>query len=468
VKIPVRIGEVLAGKYRVESILGAGAMGVVVAARHVQLGSPVALKFMLPEALLVSGASDRFIREARAAACLRGEHVARVTDFGTLDDGAPYIVMEYLEGSDLDAVMTARGPLSVAEAVGYVVDACEGMDEAHGAGIVHRDLKPKNLFLTRRHDGTPLIKVLDFGISKFTDASEDFHTTSTKTGAVLGSPAFISPEQIKSSKHVDARADIYALGAIVFYLLTKELPFDVGSIGELFGSVLYREPLLLRACRPDAPAALEAVVARCLQKDPNARFSDVRELMTALRRSLEPPAAEPSEPRWPDVDPAFPELGELTVRMTVSEAEMGALHATPEVQGTLGHAAVSSGRGEAALTHRVSKWYVIGLSIAGVLVVLFTGLVLLRRQRPSTSFAAEGEPVTSVDSSVPVASSAPAPPTNDLHDAATPEGVGPREIRAPKVETTPTKRHHPTPPPPASSLPHGDLLDHGPVTSPHP
>ena len=284
---PLETGAILASKYRVERVLGAGGMGVVVAASHMQLGSRVALKFMLPGAFKVRGAVERFLREARAVARLRGEHVARVTDFGTLETGAPYIVMEFLEGSDLDAVLEARGPLPVREALGYVLDACEAMDEAHQQGIVHRDLKPKNLFLTHRPNGTALIKVLDFGISKVSDLAGDLDT-STQTGSLLGSPAFMAPEQLRNAKYVDARADIYALGGIMYYLMTKTYPYDAQTVAEFVGSVLYKEARPLRALLPDAPPALEAIVARCLHKDPNARFSTARELGIAIRTVFEP------------------------------------------------------------------------------------------------------------------------------------------------------------------------------------
>ncbi|WP_394829019.1 serine/threonine-protein kinase [Pendulispora albinea] len=367
----VQIGDVLASKYRIESILGTGAMGVVVSARHVQLGSRVALKFMLPEVLAVRGAAARFLREARAAARLRGEHIVRVSDVGTLETGAPYIVMEFLEGSDLDAVLRARGPLPVREALGYVLDACEALDEAHRAGIVHRDIKPKNLFLTRRPNGTALIKVLDFGISKLTDAAEDFHATATRTGAVLGSPAFMAPEQIRSAKHVDARADIYALGSLVYYLVSKTFPFDAETIGELFGKVLYLEPMPLRARRPNVPASLEAIVSRCLQKDPLARFPDVRELMSALRSVLDamPPARNESlAARELHIEARFQQRARAADPVS---------HAT--AQSTFRHAAISSAR--ALNPKRARPALLTGLSFVVAFVLLVAGDVSAVRLR---------------------------------------------------------------------------------------
>ncbi|WP_394841038.1 serine/threonine protein kinase [Pendulispora brunnea] len=286
-KSPVRPGEVIAAKYRVERIIGSGDMGVVVAARHVQLGFLVAIKFMHPEAVNSPHAAKRFFREARAVARLRGEYATRVRDFGTLASGPPYIVMDLLEGSDLESLLQKRGALPVSEAVAYVLDACAAMDEAHQAGIVHRDLKPKNLFLTRRPDGTPLVKVLDFGISKLAATEEDRAGSPTRTGSILGSPGFMSPEQIRDSKRVDARADIYGLGAVLYYLLANDYPFAAVGVSELFGKILYDPPRSLRDRRPDVPVALEAVVGRCLQKKATDRYSNVKELMAALREAMD-------------------------------------------------------------------------------------------------------------------------------------------------------------------------------------
>src|SRR6185369_9371107 len=163
-----REGDVVAGKYRVERVLGKGGMGVVVAAEHTVLRQKVAIKFLLPEAMQRKGAAERFEREARAASAIQNEHVARVTDVGVLETGAPYMVMEYLTGKDLGELIRERGKLPIPEAVDYLLQASEAIAEAHALGIIHRDLKPANLFVTTRPDGTPLVKVLDFGLSKVT------------------------------------------------------------------------------------------------------------------------------------------------------------------------------------------------------------------------------------------------------------------------------------------------------------
>src|SRR5580704_996551 len=213
--VGVRVGEVLAGKYRVEGILGAGGMGVVVAAHHLQLDERVALKFLLPEALANAEAVARFDREARAAVKIKSEHVARVIDVGKLENGSPYMGMEYLDGSDLSAWLQKRGSPPIPQVVDFVLQACEAIAEAHSLGIVHRDLKPANLFCIRRPDGGLCIKVLDFGISKMSMLG-DLHMTGTT--AVFGSPAYMSPEQMHASKDVDGRTDVWSLGVILYEL----------------------------------------------------------------------------------------------------------------------------------------------------------------------------------------------------------------------------------------------------------
>jgi serine/threonine-protein kinase len=280
VEAPVKPGEVLAGKYKVEKILGAGAMGVVVAARHLDLQQLVALKFMLPSALPDQAAGDRFLREAQAAGRLRGEHVARVMDFGRLEGGAPYIVMEFLEGEDLDQILDRMGPLPIEIAAAYIAQACEGMAEAHAQGIVHRDLKPQNLFLTKRPDGSPLIKILDFGISKLNgDVSS---VTATQSTAVMGSPAYMSPEQARSAKKVDARGDIYSLGAILYQLSSGFLPFTAESVAGMLVAIVSEPPIPLREVLPGVAPEFEAIVLNCLEKDREKRPQTARELGNAL------------------------------------------------------------------------------------------------------------------------------------------------------------------------------------------
>jgi eukaryotic-like serine/threonine-protein kinase len=282
---PVQAGDVLAGKYRVERVLGVGGMGVVVAALHMDLDQRVALKFLLPAAAEKPDVVARFDREARAAAKIKSEHVARVSDVGKLENGTPYIVMEYLEGGDLEGRVEKGGALPIPLAVDYVLQACEAIAEAHAAGIVHRDLKPANLFLARQGDGSEIVKVLDFGISKALAPSADTEAMGgglTKTSDVFGSPLYMSPEQLKSSRSVDTRADIWALGVILFELVFGRAPFERGTVAEIFGAILHEKAPVLRALMPTAPEALSQVLERCLEKDPAARYPNIAVLAQAL------------------------------------------------------------------------------------------------------------------------------------------------------------------------------------------
>jgi serine/threonine-protein kinase len=279
----VREGEVLAGKYRIDRVLGVGGMGVVVAAHHLQLDEKVALKFLLPHATRDPEAVARFLREARAAVKIKNEHVARVSDVGTLPSGAPYMVMEYLEGGDLAQWLRERGPVRVEQAVDFVLQACVAVAEAHVLGIVHRDLKPANLFCVRRTDGQLTIKVLDFGISKVASAGgAGASLAATKTSALMGTPLYMSPEQMRSSKDVDAGTDIWALGAILFELVAGQPAFWADTVTELAIKVANDPPSALRSFRPDAPAGLEAVILRCLEKERRRRYRNVGELALAI------------------------------------------------------------------------------------------------------------------------------------------------------------------------------------------
>jgi serine/threonine-protein kinase len=279
--VPIAPGEVLAGKYRVEQVLGVGGMGVVVAATHLQLGTKVALKFMLPEALRVPGLIERFSREARAAVRLRSDHVARVLDVGSLESGSPYMVMEFLEGSDLATIVEGQGPMSLEVAVDCVLQACDAVAEAHSLGIIHRDLKPRNLFLTTRNDGRGLVKVLDFGISKDRTGAD---LGLTRTTEIIGSPNYMSPEQLKSTRAADERSDIWALGVILYELLTGRVPFVAESITQLTAMVLTEPPRPITQLRPDVPRDLVRTVERCLEKEPDKRFASVAQLAAALER----------------------------------------------------------------------------------------------------------------------------------------------------------------------------------------
>jgi serine/threonine protein kinase len=280
---PVQPGQMLADKYRVERVLGAGGMGVVVAARHVQLNILVAIKFLLPHVLNNRDAVSRFAREARAAVRIKSEHVARVSDVGTLENGAPFMVMEYLEGTDLASYLRSRQRLSVDRALHFVLQACQAIAEAHQLGIVHRDLKPANLFLTRAADGSDVVKVLDFGISKNLDPDASHGTGSMTTAAgALGSPTYMSPEQLTEAGEVDARTDIWALGVILFELLVGAPPFRADNLPKLFLAILHQKPPSPATLRPDLPPPLVNVILRCLEKDRKKRFASIDEFAASL------------------------------------------------------------------------------------------------------------------------------------------------------------------------------------------
>jgi serine/threonine-protein kinase len=280
------IGEVLANKYRVESVVGRGGMGVVLSARHLQLGQVVAIKLLTlpPDEDRRDEAIGRFLNEAQAAARLQSDHVVRIYDVGQLDSGLPFMVMELLAGSDLGSVLDERSALPELEAVDYVLQACAGVAEAHRMGIVHRDLKPSNLFVTKRSDGLPLLKVLDFGISKqLTDpASGEAAPTFTNTRTLMGSPHYMSPEQVRDARRVDGRTDIWALGVILQELITDAPVFHGESFPGVCAAIVADPPMPVRTMRPDVSPALEAIIGRCLEKDPKLRYQSVAELQAAL------------------------------------------------------------------------------------------------------------------------------------------------------------------------------------------
>ena len=270
-----RPGVVLLEKYRVESVLGRGGMGVVLQATHLHLGEQVAIKLLMVETASAD-VHARFLREAQAVVRLRGEHIARVFDVGVLPDGVPYMVMEYLRGADLSGELAHRRVIDPGTAVDYILQVCEALAEAHAQGIVHRDIKPSNLFLTVRPDGTPLIKVLDFGISK---APAGRSALLTRTDTVIGTPGYMSPEQMQASKDVDARTDIWALGIVLYECLTGRRPFDADSFSATVWRAATEPPPAIEA---RVPRALQAAVMRCLEKDRTARFPSIAELATAL------------------------------------------------------------------------------------------------------------------------------------------------------------------------------------------
>ena len=453
--VPVNPGDVIADKYRVERVLGRGGMGIVVAATHLHLDQPVALKFIIPGAVgQDTQAVERFLREARAAVRLKSEHVAKVFDVGMLTGGAPYIVMEFLEGRDLSAVVEIEGALDPEEAADYLLQACEAMAEAHSLGIVHRDIKPQNLFLTKGVGGRPLVKVLDFGISKVrTPGIVD--SALTRTASVMGSPMYMAPEQMRSARSADARSDIWALGVVLYVMLTGDAPFEAETMTELALKVVQdpHPPVTLK--RPNVLPGLAAVVDRCLEKDPAKRFADVSDLAIALsdfappasrllaehtrailKRRTDPPPRQPSSPS----SPGLPERTAVSPGGSAS----GSRGALPPAD--LPFAATTNG-GMAASNGNRSK------GIAGAVAVAVLGLgVLGFIAHGKRSPDADPGPAKIVSSPAPIAAD-PAPraqaatapaPAATAPAAVVAEGTAVADAAAPPLAAAPRAPKQPT------------------------
>ena len=263
-------------------------MGLVVAARHTSTDQLVAIKLMLQDAWQFGNAIERFVLEARAASQLTSQNIAQLLDVGTLDDGSPFMVMEYLEGITMTEVIRRHGALAVDDAMDFGLHVCAAMAEAHEKGIIHRDLKPGNLFLTQQRDGTVLVKVLDFGLSKLIDAADERDLQITDTMGTIGSPSYMSPEQARSAKYTDERSDIWSLGVTLYQMLTAHLPFQAESRAELFAAILREDPTPVRTHAPWVPRQLESVIMHCLLKEPEQRYQTV----TALASDLTPFASD--------------------------------------------------------------------------------------------------------------------------------------------------------------------------------
>ena len=424
-------------------------MGVVVAATHLELDQQVALKFMHENVVEVG--LERFLREAKAVAKLKSEYVARVMDVGKLDGGATYIVMDYLEGEDL-ADMLDRGALPVEQAVDLVLQAAVALAEAHSRGIVHRDIKPRNLFLTRRPDGAPLLKVLDFGISKMPAGEAD--GSSTQTGATIGSPSYMSPEQVRSSKDVDARTDVWSLGAVLYQLLTGRLPFVAHTVPDMFVAILHGDLTPASSVAPSVPVALDAVIAQCLAKERAQRFATMAELAQALE-----PFASPD--------------GRLLVRSTVKL--LGGVEATRLTPMPTRPSAPAGGAEMGPTTPGVSvsqapappnrRSLLVGAGV-GAVVLLGLGAVVLMKSGGSERAAASAAAAIESVAPEPTASSTPepevsAPPAASVvpeagvapEVSAEPAVTEPKPVVAVKPKPAPVAKPAPTPKPAATPKP---------------
>lgn len=428
--IPAQPGEKIAGKYLIERVIGTGGVGVVVAARHIVLGQVVALKFLLPGAAHDKNDVRRFEREAQSAVQLKSEHVCHVYDVGELDDGSPFIVMEYLEGQDLAVTLRSSGPLPIVEAVGYVLQVCEAVAEAHALGMVHRDLKPSNFFLTHRRDGLPLVKVLDFGIAKYKIELEQQEVSLTQTRALLGSPVYMSPEQVRSARSVDHRSDIWSLGVCLFELLTDMVPFGGETVTGVAAAVSADPVPPIARHRPDVPEGLANIIEKCLCKRPEDRYQSVAEFADALV------PFGPSEAAYQ----LYRISGALGIRQrtgdtVLSESASGAIAASTE------HATqISTNAGAPPAPAKGLQRRTVAMVGGAVgLAAIVGGLLLMNRLQPAASQAPSmAAPSTPIIAAQPAPLEVAKPDVANVAKPVAAEGAQPVAIEPAKPEVLPT------------------------------
>ncbi len=390
-------GTVISGKYRVDSILGRGAMGVVVAATHLELREAIALKFLYAKTDGSEDFKSRFRREAQVSAKLRNEHITRVLDVGTWREGAMYMVMEYLAGNDLRKMIRTQGPFPIGAAVEYIVQVCEGVAEAHAHGIIHRDLKPSNLLVTKRADGSDLVKILDFGISKWTAMGED-EGELTQTGVVLGSPKYMSPEQLFGAGSVDSRTDIWSIGAILYELIAGRPPYDQPSLARICADLAgNKPPPRLRDQRTEVTPELEAVVLHCLERSIDLRIQNVADLAGDLLAAVGSPYSEQVRTRIRQtLDPAGTSAMNSSLRQpggaTGTYTSLAFADASASYPKAASHADAAAGATllssqDPARKRRQGMIAVAVLAIAGV-----GGWLFLNRERPAPEEASVAAP----------------------------------------------------------------------------
>jgi serine/threonine-protein kinase len=434
-------GDTIAEKYLIDSVLGVGGMGVIYLARHLQLEDQVALKFLSAEFLNHPLAIERFHREARAAAKLKSEYVVRVFDVGTHTNGLPYMVMEFLEGCDLGELLRESGPLPVNLAADLFLQACSGVADAHRLGIIHRDLKPSNLFCVPRSDGGFGIKVVDFGISKVTGTSASREEPASVSSDVVGSPGYMSPEQMRGPGNIDPRTDIWSLGVALYECLTGQMPFSADSYAELCLKVYQDEPLPPSAHGIELPPTLEAILDRCLAKDPEQRYATAGELAAALSEF-----APPARRSW----------GERPVQAVVQPVTL------PEV--TDGTAAVesqgSSARADSAFSERRRRLsWVVGASALASLGAIGWLLLHAKPANPDLSTTVSSardsaELARAMDTAEPTRMRQESTPVVSVDSGAVPELMAPteRKLAGPPAPSTVavvprSNQRQPTPPP---------------------
>jgi serine/threonine protein kinase len=466
-------GSILLDKYRAESVIGVGGMGIVVSATHMQLGTHVAIKFLLSKFATSTEAAQRFVREAKAASRIGSEHIARVLDTGTSPELGPFIVMEYIEGGDLSRHLKNGHVFQVGEAIDFIVQACEALAHAHAAGIVHRDVKPANLFLGTRADGLPIVKVLDFGISKVAEDSGDMNMT--KTTAILGSGYYMSPEQMRSSKNVDHRTDIYGLGITFYELLTRTVPFMAETFADLAIKVAVDPPDPISRHRSDVPQGLADAIAKAYAKKPDERYQNVGEMVLALapwaavetlpmiesiqrltgapavrlqsippgRYSTPPPAAGgnvslPAPARLPSLPPPY--LGGPVSQSPASQSTSGLRPGEGSAPALAMTTATSSSKTLVGLVLGLAV--VIGVGVGAGLYVRGAAQPTVASTTPPEPKASEAPPPASASAPVvptiepvPEASSAPAPSASAAPSASVPLVAAPPRPKPPRTAT---------------------------------
>ncbi|MBK7585957.1 MAG: serine/threonine protein kinase [Myxococcales bacterium] len=414
-----REGDLLAGKYRLVRELGSGGMGAVYEAKHELIGRRFAVKFLHPELTKSEDMLARFRREAQAAGALENENIVAVTDFGFADDGAPYMVMEHLAGEDVRSVLTREGRLSVTRAVFLVIQACRGLSAAHARGIIHRDLKPENLFLTHRGDGGELLKILDFGIAKLRGSVTS--GASTRAGVMMGTLFYMPPEQIRGAKDIDHRADIYAMGAILYELLSGQVPHPGEQVHVIIYHILHEAIAPLAALRQDVPSGLAEAISRALAHDPHERHASVDELARALipfagrhitpLESLRPAeSVEPSEVSAPLVetitDSGVFGAGETALVSPASAAGLSSEASAAATERGVGNetqqALVAAGIRQSAMRPR-RRWQTIGLVTSAFVAISAFVVFRATARNPGAPNAAPELSTTALDTS-------PAPP----------------------------------------------------------
>ena len=473
-------GALIAGKYRLDALLGRGGMGSVWRATHLRLGNRVAIKVIAPMYARYPEARQRFDNEAKAAALLRSRHIVQVFDNGELDDGTPFIVMEYLEGQPLSERLAGGRAMPPAAALGWLSQIGRALAAAHAAGIVHRDLKPENLFLARLPDeDEPVVKVLDFGIAKFN--AEGFEQGATQTGAVMGTPVYMSPEQARRLKTVDHRCDLYSLGQVAYTLLTGKTAFEGGSLADVIIEVCTQPLPSLRAAAPWLPETLDRWYRKACARDPAERFASVGEFLDAFSAASQ---SAPGAPRRANA----PSATEVASSPSAALAYLNQKGAPGGAEGAWVPPAAPAGQPREAASARVgggdtastpasrtlgvgpagrarSRFAPLALVACGLLGALGVGALSSTRLRLATHTSmvlpAPETPVAGAASRgdrAPPAPAAPmAPPGVDVASGPSPPPVAPPPVSA---ATASTKRPAKRPPearpqPPASAPPNG-------------